>query len=178
MESGITPVYLRELRKGRGGIAKKYLLGLVVVAALFGGILFLLHSIEYRPSHSQDGLSGDRVVLGAASVEEVYYDDGATEADARRLGEFFLKAGYFDGHTPASAQVLRTADGYAVSMVMRWGNWDNPLVVAEIRGIIPRLSQEVFGGAPVEVRLCHSVLENHNGRLALTVMKTVRAEGQ
>jgi hypothetical protein len=163
----------REQRRGTHRWGGRIAVFLFVGLGLAGLIVLGVHLAGGRVL-PPDEVLGERVFFGEQSREEVYYTRGATEVDAERLGRFLLREGFFDGHTPASAQVVRHGDGYAVSLVVHWGIWDDAAFVGAVGELIPRLSQEVFGGAPVEVRLCHSVLDNQGGNLSLRVMKVLR----
>lgn len=50
---------------------------------------------------------------------EVYYKgDGVTEADAKKLGDFLLKQGYFTTTDTRSVQLLKVGDAYTVKFVV------------------------------------------------------------
>ena len=66
----------------------------------------------------------DKVVFGPN--EAIYYEGGATETDARRLGSFLQESGFFDGTMNADVWLAKTSKeglttGFAVSFVMMDG---------------------------------------------------------
>ncbi len=98
----------------------------------------------------------DKVTFGAA--EEVYFEDGATEAEARKVGEALKKAGYFDNSGAATVTLARSGDRYTLSFVVQDGAWDKGEVVAMIRALGEVVSKEALGGKPAGVRMCDSAL--------------------
>lgn len=114
------------------------------------------------------GLLATPVVIGifvAAAVltetkvdfgtNEVYYENGATEDDARKLGTALENMGVFREGEGLSVQIEKTTDGFAVSFVVQDGAWNKEEVVQMFRGLRTYLILEVFD-SPVEVRLCDS----------------------
>jgi hypothetical protein len=89
--------------------------------------------------------------------EEVVYFGGATEADARRVGEVLQQEKLFDGSSGWSVQVGKSGGTYQVAFTLKWGAWDEPELVADYERLRARLAQEAFGGQPVEIHLCNEL---------------------
>ena len=98
----------------------------------------------------------DRVVFGPNEV--IYYEDGATETDAHRLGSFLQEMEYFDETGPADVLLARTSTGVAVSFVVQDGAWDDPEVVEDFRELGSLIKERMFANHPVEVRLIDEYL--------------------
>jgi hypothetical protein len=60
---------------------------------------------------------GTRVDFGGG--QEIYYARGATEADARALGQVLRQAGFFDGRSPAAVRVACEGDRMIVSFILQ-----------------------------------------------------------
>jgi hypothetical protein len=99
-----------------------------------------------------------------APGKEIYYKEGATEADARRVGDLLQAEGYFQG-SPEAAVVVSRRGPVVVSFCMVRGAWNEPQTLEFFRGLIPLLSQNVFGGQEVVIELCDE---------SLTVRRTLR----
>jgi hypothetical protein len=92
-----------------------------------------------------------RVTFGAD--EEVIYEDGATEADARKIGIYLQTIGYFNGKGAKSVRVTCPRGRPRVEFVLQKAAANDPEIVTFFRNIQPNLSNDVFGGRPVEVQL-------------------------
>jgi hypothetical protein len=80
--------------------------------------LLLLFAAAFAFSSCNDLFNtfGKKVAINDKS--DVYYKDGATEADARQLGDALLKLGYFDNTKAKSVQVTKDKDSaYLVRLV-------------------------------------------------------------
>jgi hypothetical protein len=99
---------------------------------------FLAH--EHRP-HSR---FGKRIDFGGG--QEVFYKQGATEADARALGALLREVGVSDGTGPKSVQVSRDGNRLAISFVVVDEVLDDPNVVQDFRELGQQASQRVFSG--------------------------------
>lgn len=95
---------------------------------------------------------GSKVEFGAD--HEVYYKSGATETDARRLGEALTAMGFFGASEQASVQVVK--DGEA--MVVRFVFNDDALKDAEVKEGIAyvgyQIQQMSFPGKTVYLEGC------------------------
>jgi hypothetical protein len=121
---------------------------------LLGAVLFCGISVGVFLAHEQRLRSrlGKRIDFGGG--QEVFYGQGATEADARALGAYLREAGVFDGRRPMSFQVSRDGNRVAVSIIVADKELNDPDAERDFREFGQEVSQRAFGGRPVEVRLC------------------------
>ena len=88
---------------------------------------------------------------------EIYYKDGATQADAQKLGDKLKELQFVDGNRK-SVQLLKPDDVWEFRMAVgKSGNSE------AIRNQMKRYCLELssaFDGAPVEVHICNSGLES------------------
>jgi hypothetical protein len=94
-----------------------------------------------------------------ASGEEVYYAKGATEADARALGEALHKSGFFDGKGRKSVRVSLDGNRLVISFVVKDRVLRDPKMQDAFRTVGREASQQAFGGRPVVVELCDQYFE-------------------
>src|SRR5262249_18527097 len=145
--------------------------GLVVLACVLVPLLLVLNALGVRTIPPDTEGLGERVPFGSRGQEEVYYTRGAPEDEATRLGAFLRKAGFCDAGPAETAQVARADGRHVVAFVLGERAWEDPAVVATFSELVPELSARVFGGAPVEIHLCHRVPRMERGKYFLTVMK-------
>jgi len=88
--------------------------------------------------------------------EEVIYDNGAAEAEARKIGQFLQANGFFNGVGGKSVRVMRPENVLVVEFVLQQRALDDPLFVKDFKVVQARLSREVFDGRPVEVHLVNN----------------------
>jgi hypothetical protein len=120
-------------------------LGIVLYFAVFLGI-FLMYDLYLHKSFGQK--------IAYAGGEEVYYGNGATEADGRALGTFLRDSGYFDGRAPKSVRVSLDGNRLVISFVVQDWALRDPQIQEQFRIIGQQASQRAFGGRPVVVELC------------------------
>lgn len=101
-----------------------------------------------------DDLAADLRSVHITVGERVQHARGATERDARRLGQFLQSVGYFDGRGPKTVRLTRPRGTYLVAFALKDGRWRNPNTVRLFRTLRTDIVDSVFGGHPVEVRLC------------------------
>jgi hypothetical protein len=96
---------------------------------------------------------GDKLKVNDKS--EVYYKDGATSEDAKKLGDYLLKEGYFDSTNEKSVQLSKTKDTFNVKFVVDKKRAEASLNETEATftafGML--LSMQVFDGKPTKVML-------------------------
>ena len=95
---------------------------------------------------------GDKYMANDKS--EVYYKDGATADDAKKLGDFLLKNNYFDSLTEKSVQLTKTVDTFNVKFVVdkeKVNQTENAEMLFTIMGAA--ISADVFSNKPVKVIL-------------------------
>jgi hypothetical protein len=121
---------------------------------LLGGILFCGVSagafLAYE--HRLRSHFGKRVDFGGG--QEVFYGQGATEADARALGALLREVGVFNNTGPKSIQVSCDGNRVAISIIVADKDLNDPDAEREFHEFGQKASQRAFGGRPVEVRLC------------------------
>ena len=105
--------------------------------------------------------------------ETVYYADGATEADARTLGEGLIAFGLFDKKSEKDVQLRRDGDTFVLRIVIIREAWKNRDQTIELMDYLTEyLSAGHFKGAAVRTELCDSRFETKHtiestGRLGL-----------
>jgi hypothetical protein len=99
-----------------------------------------------------------RVMIHAQQF--VFYDDGATEADAQRLGHALAKTPFgnedkpfFSGTHPADVKVMHPKRGWVVAFVVVPGAWDQQPVRNGYQQLVERV-HSALGDGPIEVQLC------------------------
>lgn len=131
--------------------------GVSTGAALLFLVLFIAASFVsltlFELVHSASSAATYRV----NDKDDVLYSNGATEEDARVLGELLTKYNYFSG-SGASVKIERPPQGLAVSFVLGDGSWERPEVVDSMRTIGEFLAEDHFG-RPLSVHLCNRHLE-------------------
>lgn len=101
---------------------------------------------------------GDKYMANDKS--EVYYKDGATADDAKRLGNFLLENNYFDSLTEKSVQITKTVDTFNVKFVVdkaKVSETENADMLFTIMGAA--ISSDVFSGKPVKVILADTRMD-------------------
>lgn len=102
---------------------------------------------------------GNKVTFGPD--EEVYYKDGATEADARTVGEALRSFGYFDGQGARSIQLIKSGDLLVVRFVVKDGGWNDASEVNGYQRICVFLAKGALQGRAMEARLCDDQVRDH-----------------
>ena len=87
-------------------------------------------------------------------LEEVYYAEGASEADAHNLARTLQTEDFFDGKTNTSVRVSRPSGKLVVDFVVRAGAWNDQDVI-DYYNTLGQALRESFPDQPVEVRLCN-----------------------
>jgi hypothetical protein len=102
---------------------------------------------------------GDKLNINDKS--EVYYKEGASKEDAKKLGDYLLKNNYFDTKSQKTVQLTKTKDTFNVKFVV-----DKTLAEKEASSIESTftafgmlLSLQVFDGKPTKVKLADKYLE-------------------
>jgi hypothetical protein len=170
---------------------RKLALGLVGVLVMVG-VLAPVIVFLYIPFVAADEGLGQLIVVNQLSADkrEELFHVNVSEAEARRLIDFLIEEGIFQprearplvsereaGHGK-TVQLSREGDVYVVSFVVVDVGWDDPEFLEELRELRGRLSRDVFGGQPVEVRLCERVVGRSwlTTRPRLVVRKALPAE--
>ena len=123
-----------------------------VGAIYFVVILAIVFAIVFTQTKATQGT---RVAIG--KNDEVYYRDGATQADAIALGNDLKSDGYFTDKG-ATVAIDKTAAGPIVSFVVKEGGWDQPEMVATFDEIGREVAPRV-GGFPLHIHLMNKEFE-------------------
>ena len=107
---------------------------LLIVGIIFGGVYLTM-----APSFH----------LGK---DEVLYQGGAKESEAKALAEELKKIGYFSD-SGSSVYLTRRGAELHVGMVVKDGAWDSAETCEAFRSLTPEISKTVFGGSPVVIEL-------------------------
>lgn len=121
-------------------------------------IFFVLLPLVYLLTSCDD--FGKKVSIGK---NEVYYKgDGATEADAKKLGDFLKKAEYFNDSTTKSVQLTKQNDAYVVRLVVDKDKIDlNDQTQKNLFWIMQsEISEGAFGGAKTKIILSDEKLKD------------------
>jgi hypothetical protein len=89
---------------------------------------------------------------------ELYYTPTVTEAEAKKLGEFLVKEGFFDG-AKKTVQLRKTNGTYEFRMVAKKGTESDQNMLDLAKTFAGQLSQNVFSGAETVVHLCDDHLK-------------------
>jgi hypothetical protein len=95
---------------------------------------------------------GKKVEINSKS--EVYVEDGATEEEARRLGDFLLRNEYFDNTTEKRVQILKDKETHIVKFVVNEDKLkNNPEAEAGFQFMQMLLKDSIFNGKPTRIIL-------------------------
>ena len=89
---------------------------------------------------------------------ELYHTSSVSETEARKLGEYLVKNGFFDGN-PTSVQITRSNGTIQFRMVVIKAMDRDPQFVQMATQFSQELSRDVFGGKTVELHLCDENLK-------------------
>lgn len=127
-----------------GGKGSKLAVAGVSIVGLIATLLIVAPLAFMAPP-----FDGEHVTLEATGAE-VYYDGGATEAEALAIGRLLERREYFSPGGDRSAQIERRTDGsYNVVLEIERVFWEQPALARQLDGIIRDAEDAV--GAPVQV---------------------------
>lgn len=92
---------------------------------------------------------GERMAFGN---DEVYYSDGATADEARKLGDVLKTAEYFDSSGSAT-RIQRPNNLCSISFIVADNTWDDPDVVGYFRWLGETITEQAIP-RPVMIQLC------------------------
>jgi hypothetical protein len=103
---------------------------------------------------------GKKVSVGKNEV--FYKGDGATETDAKKLGDFLKKADYFNDSATKSVQLTKQNDAYVVRLVVDKDKIDlNDQTQKNLFWIMQsEISEGAFGGAKTKIILADEKLKD------------------
>jgi hypothetical protein len=97
---------------------------------------------------------------------ELYYTSNVSQQEAQDLGEYLVRARFFDGKRK-TVQLARSGNKVEFRMVVLKGYERNPQFIETARQFSLELSRDVFRDAPVDIHLCDeymNTLKTVNGR--------------
>ena len=83
---------------------------------------------------------------------ELYYTDNVTEADAKKLGDYLVKAGFFSGKK-ITVQLDKAGATYQFRMVVLPEKQNDENSLELMKSFAGEISEEVFNNAPVELHI-------------------------
>ena len=89
---------------------------------------------------------------------ELYYTDNVSETDAKKLGDYLVKSGFFSGKK-LTVQLDKSGATYQFRMVVMPEKQNDETTAAMLKVFAGEISEEVFGGAPVELHICDDSLK-------------------
>ncbi len=101
------------------------------------------------------GNYGAKVTVGKI---EVYYKDGATRAEADRVGATLARL-WADGGERRSVQIVKNGETPVFRMVIKPEFHNDLKMLAHIGFVAARLSRDAFQGAAIEVEACDQYLK-------------------
>ncbi|MGI8467990.1 MAG: hypothetical protein ACR2N3_06010 [Pyrinomonadaceae bacterium] len=89
---------------------------------------------------------------------ELYYTNNVTEAEARRLGNYLVKEGLFDGNRK-TVQLDKAGSTYQFRVVVLKEKQNDPATFQIWKEAAAEISRDVFNNAPTEVHVCDDHLK-------------------
>src|SRR4051812_31666196 len=85
---------------------------------------------------------------------EVYYKGGATEDDAKKVGNFLKENGFINNETVSSMQVVKDGDRYIVRFVYNKDYYNKTAGLDNVFKVYAaKMSKELFDGKKVDIAL-------------------------
>lgn len=116
-------------------------IGALTGAAMFGLAVVAGLGLEWTRS---------RVDFGHDQL--VFYESGASEEQAQKLGELLKNDGFFGDKQGAHVTLAKSGEGYRVSFILGNG-WNDPDTIQYFEQLRPQISQTAVGSAPVTIEL-------------------------
>ena len=88
---------------------------------------------------------------------EIYYPASVTEADVRKLGNYLVQRGVFDG-TKRTIQLNKTGTTYEVRAVVQKGTENNTGLTDFFKSLGKELRDNLFKGSNLVVHICDNQL--------------------
>ena len=89
---------------------------------------------------------------------ELYYTDNVTESDAKKLGEYLVKSGFFDGKK-LTVQLDKSGSTYQFRMVVVKEKQNDEATIELMKSFAGEISEDVFNDAPTELHICDDQLK-------------------
>lgn len=104
---------------------------------------------------------GKKVKVDGTKGEMLYKGEGVTEDDAKKTGEFLKAAGYFNAEKGSTVQVTKEGDAYTLRFVYDQKIYESMTGAEDaFKMMAIKASQEVFGGAKVNVALASKSMKD------------------
>ena len=84
---------------------------------------------------------------------ELYYTDNVTETDAKKLGDYLVKSGFFGGKK-ITVQLDKQGATFQFRMVVMPEKQNDETTLGLLKVFAGEISEEVFDGAPTELHVC------------------------
>ena len=84
---------------------------------------------------------------------EIYYKSPITDSEAKKLGEYLIEKGFFDGN-PKSLQLVKQDEKYKIRFVIKEEMRERKNILNSLEQISALTSSAVFDDSPVEVDIC------------------------
>ena len=89
---------------------------------------------------------------------ELYYTDNVTEADAKKLGDYLVKSGFFDGRK-ITVQLDKSGSTYQFRMFVVKEKQNDDATMILMKAFAGEISEDVFNDAPTELHICDDQLK-------------------
>jgi hypothetical protein len=89
---------------------------------------------------------------------ELYYTDNVTESDARKLGDYLVKEGFFNGKK-ITVQLDKAGSTYQFRMVVQAEKQNDETTLELLKPFAEDISENVFNNAPTELHVCDDQLK-------------------
>lgn len=89
---------------------------------------------------------------------ELYHTNNVNEAEAKKLGEFLVKEGFFDGNRK-TVQLDKSGSTYQFRMVVQKEKQNDPATLEIMKTFAQEISSGVFNNAPTELHVCDDTLK-------------------
>lgn len=125
---------------------------------VFWASLFILVSALFSGCSSKSIPKewGKRFVYNGSSL---FYASSVTEAEARKLGEYLLKAGFFQKEKKGTVQLNKEGEIYQFRMVVKEGMEKDMEFIKTAGMFAAEISRDVFEERPLEIHLCDNKLK-------------------
>ena len=89
---------------------------------------------------------------------ELYYTDNVTETDAKKLGDYLVKEGFFNGKK-ITVQLDKSGSTYQFRMVVMPEKQNDEPTLLLMKAFAGQISEDVFDNAPTELHICDDQLK-------------------
>lgn len=107
---------------------------------------------------------------------EVYYKPPIMDSEARKLGEYLVENGFFDG-TPKSIQLIKPDDTYTIRFVIKKGLEKDDNIIDSLKQISAFVSSDIFDEEPVDVHICNNAFETISEIKGISYGRSLKFDG-